>query len=59
MFQLAIEAGADVLPVALRYLDADGQESGCQLCGEITLLQCTWNIVSQPEIHAELILACR
>ena len=56
MFQPAIEAGADVLPVALRYLDADGKVNlAASYAGEITLLQCTWNIVSQPEIYAELI----
>lgn len=56
MFQPAIEAGADVLPVALRYLDAAGKVTlAASYAGKITLLQCVWNIVSEPEIYAELI----
>ena len=56
MFQPAIEAGADVLPVALRYLDAAGKVTlAASYAGKITLLRCVWNIVSEPEIYAELI----
>lgn len=56
MFQPAIEAGADVLPVALRYVDAGGRVLlSASYAGNISLLQCTWNIVSEPEIYAELI----
>ena len=56
MFQPAIEAGADVLPVALRYVDASGKVLlAASYAGDISLLQCTWHIVSEPEIYAELI----
>lgn len=56
MFQPAIEAGADVIPVALRYLDASGRVNlAASYAGDISLLQCVWNIVSEPEIYAELI----
>lgn len=56
MFQPAIEAGAKVIPVAVRYLDANGKVTlATSYAGDISLLQCVWNIVSQPEIYAELI----
>lgn len=56
MFQPAIEAGADVLPVALRYVDSAGKVMlSASYAGDISLLQCTWNIVSEPEIYVELI----
>jgi 1-acyl-sn-glycerol-3-phosphate acyltransferase len=55
LFEPAIEAEAQVIPVALRYVGADGKTSMvANYAGSMTLLQSVWRIVSHRGLHAEL-----
>jgi 1-acyl-sn-glycerol-3-phosphate acyltransferase len=55
LFQPAIDAGATVLPVALRYLDCAGALTrAAAYVGDDSLMKSVWDIVSTPAITAEL-----
>lgn len=55
LFQGAIDARMPVLPLALRYLDADGQPSRAPAYdGDITLMQCLLAIVRAGGLVAEI-----
>ena len=45
LLQAAIDTGADVIPLAIRYTDAKGNRSyATAYVGDMNLLQCLWNI---------------
>ena len=59
LLQPAIDAGATVLPVALRYRERDGGRTGEQTdaaayVGEMSLVQSMWRIVREPGLEVEL-----
>lgn len=55
LLQPAIAAGAFLMPVALRYTEADGRFCAApNYAGETTLLQSLWRIVSHRDLRAEL-----
>jgi 1-acyl-sn-glycerol-3-phosphate acyltransferase len=55
LFQPAVDAGATVQPVALRYLDASGRHTDAAgYVGETSLLASVWSIVSTRRIVAKL-----
>ena len=57
LVQAALDAGAPVQPVAVRYLDATGARVvRHSFAGDATLLGSAWNTVSGPAIIAELTL---
>ena len=55
LLQPAIDAGALVHPVAIRYQDASGRHSlAAAYIGEMSFGQSMWNILSTPELHVRL-----
>ena len=55
LFQPAVDAGAAILPVALRYSDAKGQLcAGAAYVGEDSLLDSVWAIVSTRRMTASV-----
>lgn len=55
LFQPAVDAGAAILPVALRYSDAGGQLcAGAAYVGEDSLLDSVWAIVSTRHMTASV-----
>jgi 1-acyl-sn-glycerol-3-phosphate acyltransferase len=55
LFQPAIDSGAAVLPVALRYLDAAGRRSEASAyVGEDSLIKSVWTLASHSALIAEL-----
>lgn len=55
LFQPAIDSAVPVMPVALRYVDADGQPSFAPAYdGDITFWQCLRAIVQAPAVHARV-----
>lgn len=55
LLQPAIDAGAELRPVALRYLNADGSiNTRAAYCGDMTMMDSLRNILAQREIRAEL-----
>lgn len=55
LFQPAIDAGATVQPVVLRYLDSEGRVSKASAyVGEDSLLKSIWRLVSERSLVAEL-----
>jgi 1-acyl-sn-glycerol-3-phosphate acyltransferase len=55
LFQPAIDAGATIQPVALRYRDAAGRLcEACAYVGDDSLVKSVWNIVSTRAIVAEM-----
>jgi 1-acyl-sn-glycerol-3-phosphate acyltransferase len=55
LFQPAVDSGATVQPVALRYLDASGRHTDAAgYVGETSLLESVWSIVSTRHIVAKL-----
>jgi 1-acyl-sn-glycerol-3-phosphate acyltransferase len=55
LFQPALDAGATLQPIALRYLDAAGKHTDAAgYVGETSLLESVWTIVSTRHIVAEL-----
>ena len=55
LFQPAVDSGATVQPVALRYLDASGRHTDAPgYVGETSLLESVWSIVSTRHIVAKL-----
>lgn len=58
LFQAAINAGAEVWPVALRYPAADGgPNTAVAYCGDITLWQSLRAVLRQQEIRVEVYFA--
>lgn len=58
LLQAAIDAGANVIPVALRYTDRQGKRSSAAAyIDEMSLLRCLWNIAGSPRIiaHADIL----
>jgi 1-acyl-sn-glycerol-3-phosphate acyltransferase len=55
LFQPALDAGATLQPIALRYLDAAGKHTDAAgYVGETSFLETVWTIVSTRHIVAEL-----
>jgi 1-acyl-sn-glycerol-3-phosphate acyltransferase len=55
LFQPALDAGATLQPIALRYLDAAGRHTDAAgYVGETSLLESIWSIVSTRHMVAEL-----
>jgi len=55
LFQPAVDAGATVQPVALRYLDPSGRHTDAAgYVGETSLLASVWSIVSTRRMIARL-----
>ena len=55
LLQPAVEVGATVIPVALRYVQASGERNiAPNYAGDTTLMESLWRIVSHPDIQAEL-----
>lgn len=55
LLQPAIDAGAELRPVALRYLNCDGSiNTRAAYFGDMTMLESMRNILAQHEIRAEL-----
>ncbi|HYA47856.1 MAG TPA: lysophospholipid acyltransferase family protein [Burkholderiales bacterium] len=55
LFQPALDAGAGVQPIALRYLDGAGRHTdSAGYVGETSFVESVWTIVSTPRIVAEL-----
>ena len=59
LLQPAIDAGATVLPVALRYRERDGGRTGEQTdpaayVGEMSLVESMWRIAREPGLEVEL-----
>ena len=59
LLQPAIDAGAAVLPVALRYRERDGGQTGDQTdaaayVGEMSLAESMWRIAREPGLEVEL-----
>ncbi|MFA5241884.1 MAG: lysophospholipid acyltransferase family protein [Sulfuricella sp.] len=55
LLQPAIDAGAELRPVALRYLNSDGSiNSRAAYCGDMSMMDSMRNILAQREIRAEL-----
>jgi 1-acyl-sn-glycerol-3-phosphate acyltransferase len=59
LLQPAIDAGAAVLPVALRYRERDGGQPGEQTdaaayVGEMSLVESMWRIAREPGLEVEL-----
>lgn len=55
LFQPAIDTGAQVQPVLLRYLDRTGNYSAAPIyVGETSLVESIWRLVSVPELVAEM-----
>lgn len=56
LFQAAIDARADVQPVAIRYLDADRRVSGAAaFIGDMTVAESLRQILLEPRIEAEIV----
>lgn len=57
LVQSAIDAGAMLCPIALRYQDKHEKQSGAAaFTGEMTLLQSIWRILRSPRFDALLVL---
>lgn len=55
LLQSAIDAGADVTPVALQYTEASGQRSYAPAyVDEISLLECLWTIASSTRLTVRM-----
>lgn len=55
LFQPAIDTGAQVQPVLLRYLDRTGAYSAApNYVGDTSLMECIWRLVSAPGLVAEM-----
>ena len=55
LFQPAIDTGATVQPVAIRYLDGDGRRSEASAyVGDDSLMKSVWTLISHPSTVAEL-----
>lgn len=55
LFQPAIDAGATLIPAALRYLDADGRRSeAAAYVGDDSLMKSIWMLASTPRLVATL-----
>jgi len=54
LFQAAIDAGAPVQPVALRYPHPDGVHPKAPFIGDTQFLQSTLDMMSEKQMHAEL-----
>jgi 1-acyl-sn-glycerol-3-phosphate acyltransferase len=58
LFQPAIDAEAEILPLALRYVDGSGRRTdSAGYVGETSFLQSLWAIVSAPHMFAEITYA--
>lgn len=56
LFQAAVDAGAAVQPLALRYLDADGCRSTAPAyCGDTSLLASLWRLAATPQVRARAV----
>ena len=56
LFQPALDAGATLQPIALRYLDAAGRHADAAgYVGETSLIESIWTIVSTRHMVAELL----
>jgi 1-acyl-sn-glycerol-3-phosphate acyltransferase len=56
LIQPAIDAGAMLCPIALRYLDEDGEQSNtAAFTGNMTLFQSIWRILRNPRFDALLV----
>ena len=57
LIQPAIDAGAMLYPVALRYQDSSGKQSdAANFTGDMTLLQSIWRVLCSPRLDALLAL---
>jgi 1-acyl-sn-glycerol-3-phosphate acyltransferase len=55
LIEAALESGAPVVPVGLRYVDADGSLSAAPYyVGDITFLESLWRITGHPRIVVEM-----
>lgn len=55
LFQAAIDTGAEVWPLAIRYPDAEGgANTAVAYCGDITMAQSLWAVLQQREVVVEL-----
>jgi len=56
LFQSAIDAGVPVMPVALRYIDAQTQQSShaADFVGDMTLVSCLWSIAASTGLIAQI-----
>jgi 1-acyl-sn-glycerol-3-phosphate acyltransferase len=56
LFQSAIDAGVPVMPVALRYVDAQTQQPShtADFVGDMTLASCLWSIATSTGLIAQL-----
>jgi 1-acyl-sn-glycerol-3-phosphate acyltransferase len=55
LFQPALDAGATIQPIALRYIDASGRHTDAAgYVGETSLLESIWTIVSTRHMVAEI-----
>lgn len=55
LFQAAVDAGAAVQPLALRYLDGDGHRSiAPAYCGDTSLLASLWRLAATPQVRARM-----
>jgi 1-acyl-sn-glycerol-3-phosphate acyltransferase len=60
LFQPAIDAGATIQPVALRYVDASGRRTDAAgYVGDTSFVQSLWTILSTPHMTAEITYAGR
>lgn len=56
LFQAAVDAGAAIQPLALRYLDAAGRRStAAAYCGDTSLPASLWRLASTPQVRARAI----
>lgn len=57
LLQPALDAGRPIQPLAIRYRDADGQYTrAAAYYGEMSLLDCISNIISEPKIVADVVV---
>ena len=60
LIQPAIDAGAMLCPIALRYQDGDGKQSSTAVfTGDMTLSQSIWRILRSPRFDALLVFTLR
>ena len=55
LVQAALNAGTPVVPVGLRYLDADGSPSGAPtFVGDTTFVASLWRVIGHPRMRVEV-----